>query len=232
MSKITTYAQSFEKHRERDCPICLEEFTRNTIVHELGCKHIFHPECVQQLPTRFCPLCRVPIQELTHNENDKGFYKFLLHYLAVQWPNEKGGWDEGDFHTFALELAHELREHQEWTHFVPLKSFFDLVRIFDSEYPDDSEVNDESLWQESLFQEFMKHSAIRPLFIMLAQRYVHFCASRDRMMNIFNRTKNFLLPQKEAQQALIEAHNLVSSADDEFPWRRRNSPLQINPIEE
>jgi Ring finger domain len=44
------------------CPICLDDFEHNqTIVRELPCQHIFHPECVDDFlrtNTSLCPMCK------------------------------------------------------------------------------------------------------------------------------------------------------------------------------
>lgn len=43
-----------------DCSICLEQFSEGDTVKKLKCKHIFHPECIQQWLSKeaSCPLCR------------------------------------------------------------------------------------------------------------------------------------------------------------------------------
>jgi Ring finger domain len=44
------------------CPICLDDFEHNdTIVRELPCQHIFHPECVDEFlrtNSSLCPMCK------------------------------------------------------------------------------------------------------------------------------------------------------------------------------
>lgn len=44
------------------CPICLEDFEHHeTIVRELPCQHIFHPECVDEFlrsNSSLCPMCK------------------------------------------------------------------------------------------------------------------------------------------------------------------------------
>lgn len=44
------------------CPICLDDFTHDeTVVRELPCQHIFHPECVDEFlrtSTSLCPICK------------------------------------------------------------------------------------------------------------------------------------------------------------------------------
>ena len=44
------------------CPICLDDFEHNdTVVRELPCQHIFHPECVDEFlrtNSSLCPMCK------------------------------------------------------------------------------------------------------------------------------------------------------------------------------
>lgn len=44
---------------ETECVICLEKLKLADTVRELGCKHIFHKDCVENEDR--CPLCREPI---------------------------------------------------------------------------------------------------------------------------------------------------------------------------
>ncbi|KAI0473630.1 hypothetical protein GGR56DRAFT_541271 [Xylariaceae sp. FL0804] len=52
------------------CLICLEEFaSRKTIIRELSCGHIFHPECIDEFLgelSSLCPLCKASMLPLGH----------------------------------------------------------------------------------------------------------------------------------------------------------------------
>ncbi len=45
-----------------DCAVCLSEFSREELVRELVCSHIFHSDCIQgwfmKARSAACPLCR------------------------------------------------------------------------------------------------------------------------------------------------------------------------------
>jgi hypothetical protein len=220
MSKITTYAQSYEAYREKECPVCLDEFSRNTIIHELGCKHIFHPECIDKLEKKICPKCRQEIDPISiRKEFSKGFYWHLLLYLSERWPRATGNWEEDDFQAFALELSHALVTHSEWNYFIPHETFFDLVRIFNSDYKNESDDLPDIVWQEALYAEFTRHPAIRPLFIMLAQRYIDFCQNKDKNVTLFTRMKNLWQTSTEEKENLIKAYDFVDTNKEELPWR-------------
>lgn len=71
------------------CAICLEQFTSNSQVKKLPCRHIFHPECVDQWLIRSvgeCPVCKRNVlsteeQETaqTHlNQTDSHSERYLL----------------------------------------------------------------------------------------------------------------------------------------------------------
>ena len=32
---------------DKTCTICIEDFTENTFINELNCKHIFHIDCIK-----------------------------------------------------------------------------------------------------------------------------------------------------------------------------------------
>jgi hypothetical protein len=46
-----------------NCPICFCEYSSNTPVKQLPCKHFYHSECIDQWLTRdnTCPLCKAPV---------------------------------------------------------------------------------------------------------------------------------------------------------------------------
>lgn len=44
---------------DKECSICLEKLKLADTVRELGCKHIFHKDCVKEQDN--CPICRKPI---------------------------------------------------------------------------------------------------------------------------------------------------------------------------
>ncbi|VBB89477.1 Conserved hypothetical protein [Yarrowia lipolytica] len=56
---------SLEGYSQSSCPICLDDYEENeTVVLELPCRHIFHPDCIRPfLETRscLCPLCKQSI---------------------------------------------------------------------------------------------------------------------------------------------------------------------------
>ncbi|KAG5358625.1 putative RING finger membrane protein [Yarrowia sp. B02] len=56
---------SLEGYSQSSCPICLDDYDENeTVVLELPCRHIFHPDCIRPfLETRscLCPLCKQSI---------------------------------------------------------------------------------------------------------------------------------------------------------------------------
>eukprot|EP00866_Antonospora_locustae_P002437 jgi/Antlo1/2437/2576 len=62
---VTLNAQKTRKALESEmyqtCPICLEEFTEESILRELTCRHVFHKSCVDPWLLDWCclcPLCR------------------------------------------------------------------------------------------------------------------------------------------------------------------------------
>lgn len=56
---------SLEGYSQSSCPICLDDYEENdTVVLELPCRHIFHPDCIRPfLESRscLCPLCKQSI---------------------------------------------------------------------------------------------------------------------------------------------------------------------------
>lgn len=71
-------------HSQTTCAICLDDFTPNSsIVRELPCGHIYHPECIDISLTRsssLCPLCKksvwapefypIPTPQATHRHDN------------------------------------------------------------------------------------------------------------------------------------------------------------------
>lgn len=65
---------------EKQCPICVEEFTKESEVVALPCneKHIYHARCIEQWLRRHntCPLCKVEVlsgglvQDQNNNHHD------------------------------------------------------------------------------------------------------------------------------------------------------------------
>ncbi|KAI9820135.1 MAG: hypothetical protein M1832_003842 [Thelocarpon impressellum] len=57
-------------YSQATCPICLEDFSSGrTIVRELPCKHIYHPECVDDFfltSSSLCPLCKKSVLPSGH----------------------------------------------------------------------------------------------------------------------------------------------------------------------
>ncbi|KAL2754979.1 hypothetical protein ACRALDRAFT_2089926, partial [Sodiomyces alcalophilus JCM 7366] len=57
-SSTNTVATNYQPH----CHICLEQYEdRETIIRELACGHIFHPECIDEflgLNSSLCPICK------------------------------------------------------------------------------------------------------------------------------------------------------------------------------
>ena len=51
----------------KECPICLEEFSKNVGYRKLDCDHVFHKKCIDkwlyQDKKLRCPLCRVNIKK-------------------------------------------------------------------------------------------------------------------------------------------------------------------------
>lgn len=49
-------------YSQTQCPICLDDFTPyNTVVRELPCLHVFHPDCIDpflETQSSLCPLCK------------------------------------------------------------------------------------------------------------------------------------------------------------------------------
>ena len=59
------YHQKYGCNEEKDkCPICINNFRKNSIVIKLDCKHCFHSDCLQTWFTknRSCPVCRAEIK--------------------------------------------------------------------------------------------------------------------------------------------------------------------------
>lgn len=45
------------------CPICITDFITNESVINLDCNHKFHIECLKNVKSNSCPLCRCKIIE-------------------------------------------------------------------------------------------------------------------------------------------------------------------------
>lgn len=49
------------KHKDKNCSICLEEYEKEDIIKQLECKHMFHKNCIEPWLKEYshkCPLCR------------------------------------------------------------------------------------------------------------------------------------------------------------------------------
>lgn len=61
-SSITSTANTIATNYQPHCHICLEQYEdRETIIRELACGHIFHPECIDEflsLNSSLCPICK------------------------------------------------------------------------------------------------------------------------------------------------------------------------------
>ena len=58
---------SEDKHKAKECPICLQELAKDRLVGSLGCQHCFHYDCIShwvlaQPAAGTCPVCRTLIQ--------------------------------------------------------------------------------------------------------------------------------------------------------------------------
>jgi hypothetical protein len=61
---------AYQRHAQPTCPICLEDFiSGSTMIRELPCGHIFHPECVDSFlrnNSSLCPMCKKSTLPLGH----------------------------------------------------------------------------------------------------------------------------------------------------------------------
>jgi len=57
---------------KEECAICKDEYQLDEEVMQLGCKHLFHPECVKRWlgMSSSCPVCRWEIKELPKEDNN------------------------------------------------------------------------------------------------------------------------------------------------------------------
>lgn len=62
ISTSTTHAHKGQLYSQPTCAICLDDYTPGeTMVRELPCRHIFHPECIDSFlreNSSLCPLCK------------------------------------------------------------------------------------------------------------------------------------------------------------------------------
>ena len=65
----THRGQSSTKNAE--CPICLEKFSESCNVFLLACAHQLHHECLAQLRTDSCPVCRSRLTNLSKDLEDQ-----------------------------------------------------------------------------------------------------------------------------------------------------------------
>lgn len=60
--KSSIAAHEYMQHAQPTCPICLEDFeSGSTIIRELPCGHIFHPDCIDSFlinNSSLCPMCK------------------------------------------------------------------------------------------------------------------------------------------------------------------------------
>jgi len=67
-SDPTTTTAPSDAWSQGSCPICLDDFEPNeTQVRELPCRHIFHPDCIDQFLLRnssLCPMCKQSVQPI------------------------------------------------------------------------------------------------------------------------------------------------------------------------
>lgn len=60
--KLDITAQEYLQHSQPTCPICLDDFeSGSTVIRELPCGHIFHPECIDNFLSNnssLCPMCK------------------------------------------------------------------------------------------------------------------------------------------------------------------------------
>lgn len=58
----TIAAHEYKEESQPTCPICLEDFeSGSTVIRELPCGHIFHPECIDSFLSNnssLCPMCK------------------------------------------------------------------------------------------------------------------------------------------------------------------------------
>lgn len=50
---------------QRECPICLEEYSGEEVIIQTPCSHLMHSECLGKwlLTSHFCPICRADVEE-------------------------------------------------------------------------------------------------------------------------------------------------------------------------
>ncbi len=66
---------------EENCSICIEPF--NGLVHKLECNHSFHYECLTQLKTEICPLCRTIFSMFKVHKTKYEYYNKINDILSL-----------------------------------------------------------------------------------------------------------------------------------------------------
>ncbi|KAL3640638.1 hypothetical protein CASFOL_015606 [Castilleja foliolosa] len=63
-----------EKKEGKDCTVCLDSLIGCRKIVTLGCRHVFHPDCIaewlSQANNNTCPVCRAVVSTFTHHEID------------------------------------------------------------------------------------------------------------------------------------------------------------------
>ncbi|OKL59397.1 hypothetical protein UA08_05344 [Talaromyces atroroseus] len=101
--------QKGNQHRltfsQRTCAICLDDFVPGTsLVRELPCTHIFHPECVDVFLMRdgsTCPVCK-------HNVLPPSFVEYQVRNLMAQHSQQ--------YHTTSSSRSHSHYHHRSPMH--------------------------------------------------------------------------------------------------------------------
>ncbi len=195
MSVLGTYGKLNRKESLEECPVCLDEFSKESVIVNLACKHFFHPTCVNTLKN--CPNCRAEIIR------SDGFYLYWLGFLEEQWPNQRGGWIDEEFGELGSQLSALLNAHEEWTDFIPISSYTELKKLFSDESTELEVRSPDLEWKELLFKEFVERPEIKSIFQEIAGRFLAKKRKEQKVKMLF---RAFL--SKEEKNVLSAAEKL------------------------
>ena len=89
-----------------ECPICITEFSKKDNVVELKCKHRFHYDCIINVKSNNCPVCRKKIMDIDTCDG-KHFTHFSNSHLT-----KKGKCTFCLKGTFAYYIKNRLKENK------------------------------------------------------------------------------------------------------------------------
>lgn len=113
--KSCTFDESNNKYDAKECQICLENFKTDSKVYSLGCFHIFHKECLDQVEDSKCPLCRKPIEGKVKLQNYSDFSFIDLLALPILLASSRPSRCDCFFHrALSYFREHDLAENKRY----------------------------------------------------------------------------------------------------------------------